>query len=697
MAAAKSAEALWAEYEARKGNASGRVEDYHRMSAPYFGGDWARQGRGEIISNFADGRAALKFVGSGSSSDGADANYSQLLNMIPEIVDSIVAVRGVVPSHEVSPESGDPQEIERALKRTRALREQYIHSGMVTQGAMLAFFLASMGDSCLVLNPRVPADLVAEKEREGRVDPFRPLGVYISVVNPAHAFPRFRAGGFHQAELEDVFTEHILSAQDASDAWGVRSDRDEVTVVHYYGRREKRILVEPGKDVIPPVEHELGFCPAVWVRNKAVGRDGQSDIRMAIPINRQLAVMYALWLDAAIWAIHPIIHVHDREYVTTEAETMEVGPGSTVSTVQTGNVQLISPAGRPEVAGAMMEILVQSLHQVSGVSPIQTQGIIDRSNVSARSVDRQMSPMETRLQLSNLLLSESYELLNGKILLMLSSLPDFKRVQFPLFGEDSKGAYNDSFTSQDIGGWIRTKTRWDPAVGTSRHEIVAMLMQLFKESMVTPQPYRLPFKMLLEAAGVEDPELKMQEAIAEWQESQKVLKEAQPPGPPGMPPGMPPGGHHGAPGEAPHALREASALQQGGLEAAGPPGGGAPGPPGGAPGPVQPPAGAGGGLQMPGFAPIASAPTRPGIGNAPPVPDVGQIMAGILQTVHLHEPVADVRYHGGPNHTIVVTVSDFRDVAILRQAMQNLPGGLRADVSTRSPKKTGAGSNGRHP
>ena len=681
----RAAQDLQEEAEERMRQQERRLQEYRRMTAPYFG-DFDRRGSRNIQANYADGRAALRWMGMGSEAEEAPQD---VLNMIPEIVDSIVAVRGVQPSHTVRPEDGSAQAVAQAVKRTRALREQHAHSGMVTQGAQLAFFLVAMGDAAMVMNPRVPDDIALDKRRLGREDPFRPPGVYLTVVNPSNAFPRFRFG-YSVNDLEDLFCVWKLSAQEAKTLYGIKVD-DDTQVVHYYGQSEKRIIVA-GRDVIEPVEHELGFCPAVWCHNKASdGRSAQSDIRMAITMNRQLGLVYDIWVDSLIWAIHPIIHVHDREYVDTPSGAPEVGPGATISTTQSGTVELIAPAGRPEVAGQMMEVLVQSLHQVTGVSPIQTQGVIDHSNVSARSVDRQMSPMETRLQLSNTLLAESYQLLNAKVLLMLSHLPAFQKVQFPLYGQDQEGTYSDSFTSDDLGGWIRTKTTWDASLGTSKHELLAMVLQVYKESLVTPQPYRYPFRKVLEALGIEDPDMVMKEAAAEHQASLALLKaseEAMPPPPGGAGPHGHKGGGGGAPGEPPEALQAASALQQGGLKGAGPPG---------EAGPVQPPVegpAVGPGLSqpapLPNFAPVAAAPNRRGMGTPAPVPDIGQLVTQAIQHLRLY---GEVYYQGGPHHSIEITVTDHRDVAQVRQAVQNVAGSLTVNVKVRKPSTSA--SNGR--
>lgn len=658
----KSAGELEKEFLERKGKDSKRLDEYRRMLRPYFGDDSAP---GNITANYADGRAALKVQ------DAADSESSKdVLNMIPQIVDSIVAVRGINPKHTVKPEGSDEGALQKQLLRTRALREQHAHSNMLVQGAQLAFYLTSMGDGCMVLNPRVPADIRKEKEK-GAENPFLPVGVYISVVDPSHAFPKF-AFGEPGNDLWDLFCVWDIDPVDAKAKYGVAIS-EKKPCIHYYSRTEKRVIID-GRDAIQPVEHNLGFCPAVWCYNKANdGRAAQADIRMGITLNEQLGLLYRIWLDSAIWAIHPIVHVHDREYVTTPSGAAEVGPGATITTKATGNVQLLSPQGHPEVAAQMMDTVVSSLHQVTGVSPIQTQGIIDRSNVSARSVSQQMSPMEQRLMLSNALLAERYELLDAKILLMISNLKDFKRVAFPMWGEDEKGTFNQTFTADDIGGWIRTQTRWDPTLGVSRHEVLAMALQTFKESIVTGQMYTYPFRLVLEAAGVEDPQAVMDEAIAE---AKRMMQEAQAAQQQGQAQGQePPPGGAGVP---PQAMQDASALQQGGLAAAGPPGGGAP--PNGAAGPVQPPPQS----PMPPFPPVASAPGG-GQGQPAPVPDIRGMVEQALANVRLFGAYSA---HGGPGNSIVVTVTDHRDVAQVKQALASLP--LPVTVKVASP----AASNG---
>ena len=669
------ADALWKEFEDRKAQDSKRIEEYNRMLAPYFGED-ALNGQRDIIANNADGRAALRV---NPETGGRDVKRD-VLNLIPQIVDSIVAVRGINPTHSVLPQGAEEQDRQLQVKRTRGLREQHTHSGMIIQGAQLAFYLASMGDGCFVLNPRVKADVDAEKEKIGASDPFRPIGVYVSVINPKHAYPKFVPGDPNNA-LEDLFCYEMVGSAAVKEQYGISVSANEVPVVQYYSRTEKRILCD-GRDVHEPITHNLGFCPAVWCYNKANdGRPAQSEIRMAIAMNEQLGLVYDIWLDALIWAVHPIIHAHDREYIETPSGQPEVGPGSTVSTTQSGKVELLSPQGHPEVAERMMETLVDALHQVTGVSPIQTQGIIDRSNVSARSVSQQQSPMEGRLMLSNLLLSQCYEQLNARILLMLSNVKLFgKDAEFPMYGTDQQGIYNETFTPEDIGGWIRTKTKWDATLGTSKHELMAMILQIYKESQITGQPYRFPFRLLLEAAGYDDAQALMDEALSE----SKAAQAQMPPqgGPPGQ--GAPPDAGAGGP---PAAMQDASAIQQGGLAAVGPPGGdqGAP-PPGGAPAQPPPPE------TMPTFPSNAAPPTGPK-GSPASVPDIPSMVEQATAGLKLKGYVVSAT--GGPHNSIVITVSDQADIPAVRAAVQAIAQGMDVIVKPAKPAQLGASPNGR--
>lgn len=649
--------------EERKGKHKRRTEHYKRFLAAYYGDDSERL---KLIGNNGDGRPALRMsrdIGENWAKRGSP-------NYIQPMVDDFTALRGLMPNVQVKAASSKDADKEKAVLLTRALREQIDHSHMDMTQPQAAFYLSCLGDVCYVLDPRTPQD-TAEDE-----DPFRPVGVYITVVNPEHAFPKFRFGA-DALEMDDLFLVWHLDADTIYDTYGISVASDEgADVIHYYSRWEKQIIVDGKRHV--GVVHDLGFCPGQWCSNKATdGTYAQSDIRQAVDLHSELQAIFHVYLDSLLWSTWPIIHIKNRHNVS--GDQIEIGPGAQVETINDGDVQLVAPQAQPQAARLIHDSTLDALMKMVGVSPIRMEGQIDRSNVSARSVDRQQGPQEQRLTLGNTILGEAWERINGKILLMLSNVKSLAKTSMELYGQDGDGIYNETFKGEDVGGWIKNEVKWDSMLGSSRHERVAVALQMFKEGRG-----KYPWRRVLEEAGEDDPQALIEEGMAEMQQ-EHAMEAQMGGGPPG--PGGPPGGGrpHGPGAGHPHgpeppgsnsqqAMQDAVSMTAGG--------GGAPAPPGGA---AQPPPPAPPGPPIPPFAPVANAPTKPGMGNPAPVPHVMQMIHEALAPLKLFGK-ADAEPSGSGIH---VMLTDHRDVAQVKKALDLVAKqirGPRATVTTEIQK-----------
>src|SRR5207302_8066019 len=176
---------------------------YDRHLAQYFQEPPGAHGDSAAVKNYADGRPALRAYG--ENAPGRDQRASP--NYIKPIVKDLVAIRGGWPTTTVPPASAEPSDRDRATLLTRALRQQHEHSAMVRQQQRSGFFLSCLGDSCYTLDPRSP-----QMARDDP-DPFRPVGVYFTVINPRQAFPGFRPGG-GEDDLDDLFYITRLSREE---------------------------------------------------------------------------------------------------------------------------------------------------------------------------------------------------------------------------------------------------------------------------------------------------------------------------------------------------------------------------------------------------------------------------------------------------------------------------------------------------
>jgi hypothetical protein len=649
--------------EMRQSEQQRRIYAYETYLAAIFGSS-DEGAPPPIIPNFADGRPSMRL--SASVTDGW--KQRDTINLLPSTIDTFVSMRGQMPTSAVVPEGSDQAQLDQATKRTRALREQHDHSKLPKQMKTLAFNAVALGEWCVTLEPRTKADV--DRDTDTR----RPIGVYVSSVSPKNAFPGFRFGTPGDP-LDDLYCIWNLTPEAIKTAYNI-DVAEPTNVIHYFSRTEKQILV--GTRRISGVVHNLGFCPAVWGVNKETdGRDAQSDIRNAIAIHEQMGVVMNIYLDSLMWSTWPIVHIKNRQYVTD----IQIGPGAVIETVDPGGVDMVSPAGTPQNALTMLGALTDAFHQVTGISPIQTDGVIDRSNVSARSVDRQQGPMEQRIVLENDLFGDSFEEMNEKILLMLSNVDGLKNEQMPMFGQDKGKTYSDTFTGEDIGGWIRNTVKWDATLGSSKHERLVMGLQLNKDSMGL-----YPLSRVMADIGIDDWEQVMGEGLAELKLVQQAQQMMQPQAPPGAPPGQggtPPGGPPGPAGNGdPNQTGQDAVAIAGG----GSPDGGGPPPDAGA-GPVQPPPPP---AQMPNFPPIAASPGGPQ-GSPAQVPDIASIVEQAVAGLRLHGDIT--QYHGGPGGSILVLVNDHRDIFQVRQAIQALAGGLSVTVKM-DPNATASASNG---
>ena len=634
---------------ARRAEQADRTDQYVQYLDAIFN---TRRGKLQsVVGSYADGRPALRLA------TAVQENWASRdpINLLPSIVDSFVSLRGMLPTVRVLPENGEEEAQKVAETRTRALKEQYNHSKLNHSFKRAAFHLVAQGDVCFTLDPWMKADQKRDKKDK------RPLGIYITVVDPANAFPQFRFG-VPGDELDNLFLIWNLTPETISDAYGVEV-QDNTDVITFYSRDEKQLIIDAteGPRRIIGIKHDLGFCPAQWVANKATdGRFAQSDIRTSIELHNQLGVVYNILLDALIWATWPVTHV---EGVVSQSQ---LGPGGTVETVPGGKFELIAPEGNVTNALTLVQQLTDMLSQASGSSPITLQGPPDRANISGRAIDRGQGPQENRLIFQNDILGDGLEAINEMVLTMLNEL--FPTDVMTMFGTEvnvktGPQVYAGTFTGKDIGGWTKNEVKWDPLLGSSRHERLVQALQLHKESGGL-----FPISHAIREYGDDDPQQTLQEGISEH----KMLMEAQQAAQPqqaaqGAQPQGGPGGAGPTPqGSATDTAQAGAGMMQGSLGdagAAGNPAAAPPGPPQPQPQDTMQPTLGG----LPPFPPSTAQPGQQGMGSPAPVPDVvGQISQALNEILPQLKGSATLSFDDqGP----IVFASDQRDIPAIRQAL----------------------------
>lgn len=606
----------------RQGEQASRIMMYDRYLMAYFAGQSPdTTGGGAALDNYSDGRPALRAPGENAASvHGGRASP----NYIKPIIKDLVSIKGVWPTITVPPASGQEQDQARSVKIRRGLVQQHTQSDMASQWQRAEFFASCVGDAVVTLDPLLPS------EAKEHPNPFRPVGIYFNVLNPRQSFPKFR---MEDHDLEDLFWINKISRADCEAMYpSIRLKEEDVTVdvIHYYSRSERQTIVN--KQRAFGIIHDLGFCPAEWIPNDTtIGNFGQADIAGILDLHSELSDLWKVYVDAIWGAVYPLYVIRDPDQTQGQ---LEYGPGAQFTTTGTGDVKVLAPQADAQSAQLIFQSALDNIMKNAGISPIRMEGQIDRSNVSAKSVDRQQAPQEQRLKAALDLAGSHLQRLNSKCLLMLSNIDEFKDTPMELYGQDKDGTYNETFTGEDVGGWIRNIVKWKDMTGQSQQESATQALEYYKAGEGD-----FPFSAVLEAGGYDDPTEIMERGHAEFTEHMKLQQQMQPQQPQGGPPG----------------------------EAA-PPGKGGGGAPQGAPpvgAPTQPPPPPGGpGIGLPNFDPVAAAPnSKP---SPAPVPDVGMELNTTLSMLALRGKATAL----AKGNAWVVDVTDHRDVPAVKAAIK---------------------------
>jgi hypothetical protein len=623
--------------EERRGQQMGRIGIYDRYLQAYFQGQSPDvTSGGAALDNYSDGRPALRAPGENAASlKGGRASP----NYIKPIIKDLVSIKGSWPVVTVPPASGSPEDQKKSVTIRRGLVQQHSQSSMVRQFQRAGFFLSCLGDAVIALDPHTP------DEAKEHPNPFRPTGIYYNVLNPRQSFPKFRQGGGDD-DLEDLYWMSRITREDCRAQYpGIRVENEDqfVDVIHYYSRTERQTIVN--KQRAFGIMHGLGFCPAEWIPNDVtIGGFGQSDIAGILDLHAEMSDLWKVYVDSIWGSVYPIYVIKDPQ--NTQGQ-LEYGPGAQFTTTGTGDVKVLAPQADAQSAQLIFQSALDNIMKQAGISPIRLEGQIDRSNVSAKSVDRQQAPQEQRLKAALDLAGQGLQRLNSKCLLMLSNLTEFADEPMELYGQDKDGTYNETFTGTDIGGWTRNTVKWENMTGQSKQEASIQALQFFKEGQGD-----FPFSAVLEAGGFDDPTEIMERGHAEAKERMAMQQQMQPQGPPGQggPPGAAPPGAGG-----------------GGAPAASPPPGAAPN---------QPPPAPGGQDQMPNFAPVATNPAQKH-GSPAPVPDVGEELNTALSMTQLRGTATAT----AKGNAWVIEVTDHRDVPAVKAAIKTIEQALAIKVA----------------
>ena len=578
---------------------------YNKSKAAYFGDKDERMGV-EGMDN--TGRTVLRI----QMLRQALTARSGAPNLLMPIVDDFVGTKGPLPSMKVVPWDDTDDAREKAAKFGRVLRSQWKNSKMDMQSYKMAWYLSCLGDVLLTLNPLFPK----------QAGPLRVPGVYINVVDPTNSYPSFKTG-WESEDLSDVIIWERFTRDQAYQEWGIQSQENHVDALWYVGQDYNYLTVDQHE--VASIQHDLGFCPAEWIKNKVNGRPSQSDIINAVEAHEEMQVMIAVMNDSLLETTYGQLVIKNPVNVQDD---FEVGPGAEPIVVQgDGDVTRLAPAPPPQSANMLMENMWTIIQRIAGSAPVRTENAIPGSNISGRSVHAQQAPMETRLAGWQTIVGYHFENLNSKMLHMFYALPEFKDHVIDVWGTEKGKPFKIQFQGAELDGWTRNQVQWSAIIGSNAHERAVVGLSLKDKGLV-------PGTWVLDQIGIEDSDMLHQQARREHVEEMSTEAQAQQ-------------GAQAPAGGAPAAAPGGDGGQQ-----------------------AQPPAG------MPPFPQVSSSPTQPGLGTPSPVPDLYGMLQQVLQQVG--DQVAGeitAAYPTGPGNGVHIDIKE-KDAAskngdrqMLRQAL----------------------------
>jgi hypothetical protein len=629
----RGANQLWEMLKARGRQYSERNQAYARSLAYYFG----RQKRGsstlhEVLASSSTGRPLQRDLGVAF-----DVQRRYVSNRMAPIVEDYQAIVGRLPSMQVQPPTPDSPGEEKAERQTRYLYSTYQLVDMELHQAFSGFCLSCLGDALYTLE--VDSDL-------NRVMP--------AAIMPIHAYPSFRRGS-RRYELYDVLIAQVWGPDEIEQEFGFtpQSDGDDdCTVVTYLSPYQRSVLVGNAERFKMPqhVDWDLGFCPAIWVRNKINGALAGSDIAPVLALQDMYDFTLNVMADGLVEMTYPMRMI--KGALSKPDGPMEYGPGANVEVGPDGDLKVVALAPPPQAGMMMQQTLIGDLNMGAGTTDVRQQGMPDRSNISGRAIQAAQGPQSTRIELKQILLGAALTRLNAYTMAMQERAPLVGHVKLDLQGTYQRHAFREEFIpNRDIDGWLVNTVTWDELVGVNRQQRIQMAVELASAHLADDL-------YAMQLAGIDNPVEMRKRIETSIQRQAKMQQELaggqQQEGQPGS--GMPPGA---LPGSPPPGGSQPPGLTGGG--------GGPPPPPQGPRQIARPP-------QLSGITPAGGAPTGPAEGGGQGQVSLRTVKIALEGAEGLRGEVFAVGQlatdQQAPKVQLVIT--DQRDYRAVRQAVLSL-------------------------
>ncbi|MFI4977520.1 MAG: hypothetical protein ACHQC8_02410 [Solirubrobacterales bacterium] len=489
----------------------------------YYGGKQSHGTKAlhEVLGSTSTGRPLIRDLGVAF-----EIQRKYVSNRMAPIVEDYQALVGRMPSIRVEPPDPGDQGREKAEKQTKYLHSTYDEVDMDHQQAFAGFCLSALGDACYILD----------------IDPDS-YRVLPSATLPLQCLPSFKRGPY-KFELWDMITysrwEYDEIVRELS--FIPKSDSDEdCMVITYLSPFQRTILVgsEQHYAVVGDCSWDIGFCPAVWLRNKVTMDSAGSDIWPVLALQDMYDFTLNVMADGLVEMTYPMRMI--RGAITRGDGPVEYGPGSNVEVGPEGDLKVVALAPPPQAGMMFAQTVIEDMNIGAGTTEVRQSGMPDRSNISGKAIHAAQGPQATRIDLKQILLAEALVKLNMRIMALQEKAPLIGKKKLELHGMYKATAFRIDFIPVlDINGWYLNTATFDELVGVTRQTRIQMAGQLRQLKLADSQ-------YAMELAGIDDP-LQMKKRIeAEDKEQARLAQETQGGGPGTSPPGGAPPGGAGAP------------------------------------------------------------------------------------------------------------------------------------------------------
>ena len=435
------AETLLKMFQARIKQFSDRNALYSKLFDYYHG----RQSKGtralhEVLGSTGTGRPLIRDLGVAF-----EIQRKYVSNRMAPIVEDYQALVGRMPSVRVQPPDPGDAGREKAEKQTKYLYSTYDEVDMDHQQALAGFYMSCLGDAVYVL------EVDSQSKR-----------VLPSAMVPMQCLPSFQRGP-HKFELWDLITYSAWTPDEIIrelDYTPKSEDPKDCMVITYLSPYQRTVIVgsEEKHTIVADVSWDIGFCPAVWLRNKVTGDNASSDIWPVLALQDMYDFTLNVMADGLVEMTYPVRMV--RGAITRGDGPPEIGPGSQVEVGPEGDLKVVALTPPPQAGMMFAQTVIEDMNIGAGTTEVRQSGMPDRSNISGKAIHAAQGPQATRIDLKQILLAEALVKLNARIMALQEKAPLIGKAKLDLHGMYKATAFRVDFVpKEDINGWYLNTAR----------------------------------------------------------------------------------------------------------------------------------------------------------------------------------------------------------------------------------------------